>query len=299
MLSDAKLFIIIDLKVSCALDWFPCCFILLAARFPKVDPRLGWDTWAAFRKTFRLKSSLYPLNRRMLLNLEDSVGEKRDNKTQQAARQTAPVCGAAGGLNGYELSLPSTLVRVSTGLLQADSGATLAECFFMMMSSDGLSSKPLRLHPWSWFGADTRPLDGTLDVSRAGLLLSVPSHPSNSLLMFFFLPLPCPPTPFLHLPSLLKSAVSSASWLVSPHVQFGNCCNSPTSHIHQTPPQPYSIRTTSHHPPPPPPPCPEAGAPVCPPRPPVAVVPPGQRKLCVGLTGRRHWPGSAQANSAL
>lgn len=90
------------------------------------------------------------------------------------------------GLNGYELFLPSTLVRVSTGLLQADSGATLAECFFMMTSSDGLSSKPLRLHPWSWFGADTRPLDGTLDVSRAGLLLFVPSHPSNSLLMFFF-----------------------------------------------------------------------------------------------------------------
>lgn len=46
-----------------------------------------------------------------------------------------------------EVCLPSTLVRVSTGLLQADSGATLAECFFMMTSSDGLSSEPLRLHP--------------------------------------------------------------------------------------------------------------------------------------------------------
>lgn len=172
------------------------------------------------------------------------------------------------GLNGYELFLPSTLVRVSTGLLQADSGATLAECFFMMTSSDGLSSKPLRLHPWSWFGADTRPLDGTLDVSRAGLLLFVSSHPSNSLLMFFFfLPLSFPPTSFLHLPSLLKSAVPGASRLVSPHVQFGNCCNSPTSHIHQTP------RPT----------CPEAGVP--------AVLPPQPSwpwYLFLGLSGRRH-----------
>lgn len=52
-----------------------------------------------------------------------------------------------GGKDGEELCLPSTLVRVSTGLLQADSGATLAECFFMMTSSDGMSSGPLRLHP--------------------------------------------------------------------------------------------------------------------------------------------------------
>lgn len=149
------------------------------------------------------------------------------------------------GLAGRELSLPSTLVRVSTGLLQADSGATLAECFFMMTSSDGLSSKPLRLHPWSWFGADTRPLDGTLDVSRAGLRLSVPSHPSNSLLMFFFYLCRFPPPPsFPHLPSLLKSAVPGVSRLVSPHVQFGNCCNSLTSHIHQPPPTP-----TLEHPP--------------------------------------------------
>lgn len=50
-------------------------------------------------------------------------------------------------MDGEELFLPSTLVRVSTGLLQADSGATLAECFFMMTSSDGMSSGPLRLHP--------------------------------------------------------------------------------------------------------------------------------------------------------
>lgn len=186
--------------------------------------------------------------------------------------------------------LPSTLVRVSTGLLQADSGATLAECFFMMMSSDGLSSKPLRLHPWSWFGADTRPLDGTLDVSRAGLLLSVPSRPSNSLLMIFSRPLSRPPTPFFHFPSLLKSAVSSASWLVSPHasrtvwqlLQFANVTHpSVPLTASQSPP-------TTHTPAP----DPDAGVPGCPPLPPVAVVSPGQRKLCVKLAERWHWPAA-------
>ena len=36
--------------------------------------------------------------------------------------------------------IPSTLVKVSTGLLQAESGATLAECFFIISSSDRQSS---------------------------------------------------------------------------------------------------------------------------------------------------------------
>lgn len=68
--------------------------------------------------------------------------------------------------------------------------------------------------------------------------LSPRIHPTPCwCLLLFFLPLSYSPTPFLHLPSLPKSAVPSASRLVSPHVQFGNCCNWPTSHIHQTPSQ--------------------------------------------------------------
>lgn len=61
--------------------------------------------------------------------------------------ESAGCCRRDGEGGRGEVCLPSTLVRVSTGLLQADSGATLAECFFMMTSSDGLSSEPLRLHP--------------------------------------------------------------------------------------------------------------------------------------------------------
>lgn len=159
-------------------------FVLLTVRFSKVDPCLKKQK----QKTIREQKYL--------------------SWAPVSVRGTP----AAPSLRGYRRSqrnsLPSTLVRVSTGLLQADSGATLAECFFMMMSSDGQSSEPLRLHPWGWFGADTRPLDGTLDVSRAGVLLSVPSHPSNLLfLIFLSLPLPSlslplsdPPTPFLHFP---------------------------------------------------------------------------------------------------
>lgn len=144
VLPDAKLFIIIDLTVSCAPDRSPCCFILLAARFPKVDPRLN------------ISAEILPLSAQQkdASKFRGFCGEtKKKTKKQQnttgcpADAAPAPVCGAAGGLNGHELCLPSTLVRVSTGLLQADSGATLAECFFMMLSSDGLSSKPLRLHP--------------------------------------------------------------------------------------------------------------------------------------------------------
>lgn len=173
-------------------------FVLLTVRFSKVDPCLKKQK----QKTIREQKYL--------------------SWAPVSVRGTP----AAPSLRGYRRSqrnsLPSTLVRVSTGLLQADSGATLAECFFMMMSSDGQSSEPLRLHPWGWFGADTRPLDGTLDVSRAGVLLSVPSHPSNLLfLIFFSLPLPSlplslylcriPPPPSST--SLPRSAVSSACGL--------------------------------------------------------------------------------------
>lgn len=162
------------------------------------------------------------------------VLKKQKTIREQKYLSWAPVRGTptAPSLRGYRRSqrnsLPSTLVRVSTGLLQADSGATLAECFFMMMSSDGQSSEPLRLHPWGWFGADTRPLDGTLDVSRAGVLLSVPSHPSNPLflisLSLYLCRIPPPPSSA----SLPRSAVSSASWPVSPSrtvwrlLQFAN-----------------------------------------------------------------------------
>lgn len=161
-------------------------FVLLTVRFSKVDPCLTKN----------------PPPKKPI----------REQKYLSWAPVSVRGTPAAPSLRGYRRSqrnsLPSTLVRVSTGLLQADSGATLAECFFMMMSSDGQSSEPLRLHPWGWFGADTRPLDGTLDVSRAGVLLSVPSHPSNLLfLIFLSLPLPSlslplsdPPTPFLHFP---------------------------------------------------------------------------------------------------
>lgn len=173
-------------------------FVLLTVRFSKVDPCLKKQK----QKTIREQKYL--------------------SWAPVSVRGTP----AAPSLRGYRRSqrnsLPSTLVRVSTGLLQADSGATLAECFFMMMSSDGQSSEPLRLHPWGWFGADTRPLDGTLDVSRAGVLLSVPSHPSN-LLFLIFLSLPLPSLPLsLYLcrippppssTSLPRSAVSSACGL--------------------------------------------------------------------------------------
>lgn len=156
---------IADLMASCALDWFPS-FLKLIRGLSEIreSPLQEYFSWNPPSGQLREASKFRVF-----------CGEP-----WRAARQTATVYGDAGGLDGCELSLPSTLVRVSTGLLQADSGATLAECFFMMMSSDGLSSKPLRLHPWSRFGADTRPLDGTLDVSRAALLLSVPAHPSNS-----------------------------------------------------------------------------------------------------------------------
>jgi len=43
--------------------------------------------------------------------------------------------------------VPLTLVRVSTGLLQADSGATLAECFFILTSSDRRSSSRIDYIP--------------------------------------------------------------------------------------------------------------------------------------------------------
>lgn len=195
-------------------------FVLLTVRFSKVDPCLKKQK----QKTIREQKYL--------------------SWAPVSVRGTP----AAPSLRGYRRSqrnsLPSTLVRVSTGLLQADSGATLAECFFMMMSSDGQSSEPLRLHPWGWFGADTRPLDGTLDVSRAGVLLSVPSHPSN-LLFLIFLSLPLPSLPLsLYLcrippppssTSLPRSAVSSASWSVSPSrtvwrlLQFANVTHPPTT----------------------------------------------------------------------
>lgn len=164
---------------------------------------------------------------------EEASKYRGEDSVTKRARLTEPTSASALGCDRSKrvrTVLPSTLVRVSTGLLQADRGATRAECFFMLMSSDGLSSKPLRLHPWSWFGANTRPLDGTLDASRAGLLLSVPSDPSDSLVMFFLFYL-CripPSTSCLHLPSLPKSAVPCASWLLSPRVEFGTCCNSTT-----------------------------------------------------------------------
>lgn len=43
--------------------------------------------------------------------------------------------------------VPLTLVRVSTGLLQADSGATRAECFFILTSSDRRSSSRIDYIP--------------------------------------------------------------------------------------------------------------------------------------------------------
>lgn len=43
--------------------------------------------------------------------------------------------------------IPLTLVRVSTGLLQADSGATRAECFFIVTSSDRRSSNRIDYIP--------------------------------------------------------------------------------------------------------------------------------------------------------
>ena len=82
-------------------------------------------------------SYLYQEYTGMLLNL--GLKERERKKKKKKTRQLQ------FGLQ--TVSLPSTLVRVSTGLLQADSGATLAECFFMMMCSDGQSSTPLRLHP--------------------------------------------------------------------------------------------------------------------------------------------------------
>lgn len=67
-------------------------------------------------------------------------------------RGASPV--AVPGLPGKPSSrsqrrrLPSTLVRVRTGLLQALSGATLAECFFM--ASPSPAAAPRRPAPTSW-----------------------------------------------------------------------------------------------------------------------------------------------------
>lgn len=240
-------------------------FVLLTVRFSKVDPCLKKQK----QKTIREQKYL--------------------SWAPVSVRGTP----AAPSLRGYRRSqrnsLPSTLVRVSTGLLQADSGATLAECFFMMMSSDGQSSEPLRLHPWGWFGADTRPLDGTLDVSRAGVLLSVPSHPSNLLfLIFFSLPLPSlslplsdPPTPFLHFPPQICCIQCVRSLL---HVQFGDCCNSPTSRSNQL----------HNHVPPPIHPPPFVVKLCFPPTLPAAAIPPGQSKVCMGVSRRSRWPGDVR-----
>lgn len=245
-------------------------FVLLTVRFSKVDPCLKKQK----QKTIREQKYL--------------------SWAPVSVRGTP----AAPSLRGYRRSqrnsLPSTLVRVSTGLLQADSGATLAECFFMMMSSDGQSSEPLRLHPWGWFGADTRPLDGTLDVSRAGVLLSVPSHPSN-LLFLIFLSLPLPslplslstsvgsphPLPPLPSPDLLYPVRPGRSLL---HVQFGDCCNSPTSRSNQL----------HNHVPPPIHPPPFVVKLCFPPTLPAAAIPPGQSKVCMGVSRRSRWPGDVR-----
>ncbi|TKS85446.1 hypothetical protein D9C73_019896 [Collichthys lucidus] len=64
------------------------------------------------------------------------------------------------------------------------------------------------------------------------------------------------------------------------------------------PPQlPYPL--PQHHSHLPPPTVPKQACPAVLHEPPVAVVPPGQRTLCVELTGRMHRPVSMQANSAL
>ncbi|KAJ7987490.1 hypothetical protein DPEC_G00327040 [Dallia pectoralis] len=82
-----------------------------------------------------------------------------------------------------QMFLPSTLVRVRTGLLQADSGETLAECFFIATSSDWLSSPlssstSLRL---VWYKSVLRPLDfscSSLIHGNLPLSSAVPSAPS-------------------------------------------------------------------------------------------------------------------------
>lgn len=63
-------------------------------------------------------------------------------------RPPVPPRGANPAPRPRPAALPSTLVRVSTGLLQALRGATLAECFFM--ASPSPAAAPRRPAPTSW-----------------------------------------------------------------------------------------------------------------------------------------------------
>lgn len=99
---------------------------------------------------------------------------------------------AGGGGSGRQAGLPSTLVRVSTGLLQALSGATLAECFFMVLSPSASKSPSAgRLHPEA---GGSRALSSLSSYERASAAASLAHLPSVS----YLLPLQLPPPPRLH-----------------------------------------------------------------------------------------------------
>lgn len=89
-------------------------------------------------------------------------------------------------------------------------------------------------------------LVGPLGVSRAGRSPALCTLASIQVPVDVWL---STPVVFPH-PLLLNSAVPSASLLVSPHVQVGRCCNSPTSHKkHPTALLPYSTTVASILPP--------------------------------------------------
>lgn len=72
----------------------------------------------------------------------------RSSRSGIARPPVRPPRGANPAPRPRPAALPSTLVRVSTGLLQALRGATLAECFFM--ASPSPAAAPRRPAPTSW-----------------------------------------------------------------------------------------------------------------------------------------------------
>lgn len=75
-------------------------------------------------------------------------GKSRGRVRADRASPVRPPRGANPAPRPRPAALPSTLVRVSTGLLQALRGATLAECFFM--ASPSPAAAPRRPAPTSW-----------------------------------------------------------------------------------------------------------------------------------------------------